>query len=248
MNRYAIKISYDGSKFHGWQIQKESPTVQECLENALKCISKTNIKVIGAGRTDAGVHALEQIAHFDFDIDIPLPKMKLAIQSKLNHYIKILDLQKVSENFHARFDAILREYFYIITLNPTPFNHHYKAYFHKYKIDPKIFNDCFKYFIGEHDFTSFSKPNPEIKNHICKIHELYMTFDNDDFIIHISANRFLHNMIRRIIGAIVSVSHYNLSPCIISQWLNEKKHNQKNYKTANSNGLYLKKIVYNNFS
>jgi len=244
MKRYAILFSYDGSKFYGWQRQVQSPTVQECIENALFRIAKKTVKVVSAGRTDTGVHALGQVAHFDIDLCIPPHKFVLALNSYLGHFIKVIDLVEVSNDFHARYDAILRVYKYIITLNRTPFNYHYKSYFPRYLIDIEKFQGCIDYFLGEQDFTSFSKPNPDVTNHVCDVKKLTIDLIDDDIVIEITANRFLHHMVRRVIGALLSVSHKSLDPSIIKNWIENKKHNQRNYSTATPNGLYLSKIIY----
>jgi tRNA pseudouridine38-40 synthase len=239
-----MTVCYDGSKFHGWQIQPESPTVEEVLEKALFMLSKEKIKITGSGRTDAGVHALGQVAHFDFPIDMSCNQIVMALNSFVKPYIKVLDIVEVSCDFHARFDAVYRKYKYIITYDKNPFNHHYKTHYPVKVIDPAIFEKCIPYFLGEHDFSSFAKPNPEINNYICHIQEMYLKLNENDIIIHIKANRFLHNMIRRMVGAMVAVSHNNLEPAIIKTWIDEKRHEQKNYMTALPNGLYLVEVGY----
>ena len=257
MKRLAMLIAYDGSKFFGWQIQIQSPTVQESLEKALSHIAKTKIKVIGAGRTDTGVHALGQVAHFDFPIKMTTEQLKIALKSFIPHSIQVLDIVEVLPDFHARYDALTRTYKYIITFNRTPFNCQYKSSFHRYRLDIEKMKACIPFFLGEHDFTSFAKPNPDIKNYIANVYDLSIYNENDvataslpltiksqDIIIEITANRFFHNMIRRIVGAMVSVSHKDLNPEIITEWLASKRHDQKNYFTATPNGLYLTKIVY----
>jgi tRNA pseudouridine38-40 synthase len=244
MKRYKIKLSYDGSKFYGWQVQKQTPTVQQTLESTLSEIAKEKILVIGSGRTDTGVHALCQTAHFDFPIKMTPLQIQRAIASKVAPAIQILEITEVSPEFHARYDAIERSYRYIITFEQTPFNYHLKTYLPKYKIDIKMFQTCIMYFWGEHDFTSFAKPNPEVINHVCNIRRFEIKSIDDDIVIDITANRFLHNMIRRIVGAMISVSHNNLDPSIISTWIAQKKHEQKNYITAPPNGLYLVEVVY----
>jgi len=244
MKRYKMTIAYDGSKYYGWQVQVQSPTVQECLEKALSTIAKQSIIVTGAGRTDSGVHALAQVAHFDFPDIMSNVQLLLALRTKLPLSIQVYEIEEVHADFHARYDAKERTYQYIITLNQTPFNYLYKTYFPRKKIDIEKFIDCIPYFIGEHDFTSFAKPSPKITNHLCDIQNITIEKINDDIIIEITANRFLHNMVRRMVGAMVSVSHKSLQPCIITEWIESKKHSQKNYATAPPNGLYLKYIKY----
>lgn len=237
-------IAYDGSKFYGWQIQVQSPTVQESLEQALSTIAKEQIKVIGAGRTDSGVHASFQVAHFDFPVNMTVEQLKLALRGKLSHSVQVLEIQEVSTDFHARFDALERTYHYFITFKQTPFNYYYKTSFHRYHINLDAFRSCIPYFTGKRDFTSFAKPNPEIKNHECNVMNLEIMQKMDDLIITITANRFLHNMVRRIVGAMVAVSHKSLNPNVIAEWIDSKKHNQKNYFTAPPNGLFLSSIIY----
>jgi tRNA pseudouridine38-40 synthase len=244
MKRFLLECAYDGSRFYGWQVQRQSPTVQECLERALSKIAKEKIIVIGAGRTDSGVHALAQVAHFDFPVEMTTEQIMLAFRSKLPSGIKINRITEVASDFHARYNAIERTYRYIITFNQTPFNYYYKAAFHKYHLDQAKFQACIPYFLGEHNFTSFAKPNPEITNHLCNITNFIIEKQDDDLIIEITANRFLHNMVRRIVGAMVAVSHKSLNPNIITDWIASKQHNQKNYITAPPNGLYLVRVVY----
>ena len=244
MKRYALLCMYDGSKFYGWQIQPQSPTVQECLEYSLSRIAKTSIKVIGSGRTDSGVHALAQVAHFDFPLNMSIQQLLLAISTFLPPYIKVLEIVEVPPDFHARYDALSRSYTYILTKDRTPFNYHYKTYYPQYKKNLDKFRECIPYFLGEHDFTSFAKPNPEITNHVCDIKSLEIKVFENDIIISITANRFLHNMVRRIVGALISVSHKSHDPKIVQDWLEMKKHEQKNYFTALPNGLYLTKVEY----
>ncbi|MCK9329271.1 MAG: tRNA pseudouridine(38-40) synthase TruA [Candidatus Cloacimonetes bacterium] len=244
MKRIALKIAYDGSCFYGWQTQVITPTVQNTIEQVFSKIAKTNIKIIGSGRTDTGVHSSSQIAHLDFPIDMNKQQIILASKSLLPKSIQILDVAIVDDNFNARFDAIERTYKYIITKKQTPFNYRYKSFFPKYNINLDVFQQCATYFVGLHNFTSFSKPNPEVKNYECDIHKLDIYEVDNDIIIEISANRFLHNMVRRIVGAMISVSHKNLKPEIIKEWIDMKKHEQKNFFTALPNGLYLTEVLY----
>jgi len=244
MKRFAMKIAYDGSKFYGWQIQIQSPTVQECVEKALSSIAKEKVSVIGAGRTDTGVHALAQVAHFDYPSIMKTEQMLLALRTKLPPEIQVYEINEVAPDFHARYDAKERMYEYIITLHQTPFNYNYKSYFMRKRIEVERFQACIPYFIGEHDFTSFAKPSPKVSNYLCNIHDMSVDKIDDDIVVVITANRFLHNMVRRMVGAMVAVSHKGLNPDVIKTWIDSKKHSQRNYATAPANGLYLKGVVY----
>jgi tRNA pseudouridine38-40 synthase len=200
--------------------------------------------VIGAGRTDTGVHALNQVAHFDFPLNMNKNQILLAIKSILPHSILVKDVQEVPPESHARFDAISRTYKYFITSVRTPFNYKLKTYLPLIKLDIDKLKACIPLFLGEHDFTSFCKPNPEINNHVCNIMNLNVYPIKKDIIIEITANRFLHHLVRRIVGAMLAISHKSLDPRIIKEWLASKKHEQKNFQTAPADGLYLVNVQY----
>ena len=244
MKRFLLRINYDGTNFKGWQSQKHGRTVQDTLESVLSEITKANITVVGSGRTDAGVHAIRQYAHFDLNLNITPDQLIRAINSKLPDDLKITNVFQVVNNFHARYDAEKRVYKYVITSNKSPFNRFYKACFHKKIITPENMETCLHYFTGEHDFTSFSKSNPDIKSNICTINNFELHKENEDLVFIISANRFLHNMVRRIIGTIVNISHANIDPEIINKLINKKNPSHKLISTAPPQGLYLLDVRY----
>ncbi|MDO9577127.1 MAG: tRNA pseudouridine(38-40) synthase TruA [Candidatus Cloacimonadales bacterium] len=244
MKRFFMKLAYDGTGFQGWQNQKKGRTVQQDIENILSEIAKTKIAVTGAGRTDAGVHALAQCVHFDFMIEMSANQILKAIQAKLPPDIQIVEVKKAVPDFSARYDAYQRTYEYIITKTPTPFNRHYKTYFKRKYLRPEIINACLPYFIGEHDFTSFSKFNPQIKSPICTVIDFSFRETTEDLYLEITANRFLHNMVRRIIGTVVNISHKNENPAVIKELIAACTTQNKLISTAPANGLYLKEIFY----
>lgn len=244
MKHYAMQIAYDGSKYLGWQKQVNPLTVQQTVESALEIIAKQSVALTGSGRTDTGVHATCQIAHFDFHQNMTTDQIRQAVRSKCPFSIDILKVWEVRDDFHARFMANQRTYQYVLAKTLTPFHREYRAFIPRYHINIPLIEKTMDLLIGTHDFTSFSRPNPEITNHICQIKHLSFTEYDDFYVLEISANRFLHNMVRRIVGALVSISHKNLPPDIILQWLDEKKHNQKNYFTAPPSGLYLMDVSY----
>ena len=175
MNNYLARISYDGTDFSGWQIQKAGRTVQQVLENALSKIAKEEIKTTSAGRTDAGVHALGQYANFHFPIQMTTKQIQLALRANLPHDVLVTQIVEVSNDFSARYDAISRSYRYILTKELTPFNRKYKSFIPKVKIEATIIEKCLKYFIGKHDFTSFAKYNPDLNNYFCNISWIFST-------------------------------------------------------------------------
>ncbi len=248
MKRIALRIAYDGTDYHGWQIQPNGITIQEVLENVISEIAKTKIKVNGSGRTDSGVHALNQIAHLDFPINMTCEQIVKAITRKLPNDIRILNATEVEDNFNARFDARERKYFYFISKEKTPFNSRFKTHFTGKKILSEQISDYCKFFVGEHDFSAFSKPNPDVPNHICTIKNLKFFERETDFYFEISANRFLHNMVRRIVGTIIHLSNKNIQPEIIIELLKLKSAKQQYIVTAPPNGLFLAKVYYPNLN
>ena len=244
MKRYLLRISYDGNAFSGWQSQKEDRTVQQVIENALSEIAKKSVKITCAGRTDAGVHALRQYAHFDFDQDMTAKQIKFALQAKLPTDVSIQKVFTVIEDFNARYDAISRTYRYLLTKQRTPFNRYYKSFLPKKNIRKKIIRNCLPFFLGKHDFTSFSKHNPDLNNCFCEITQLNFKDTGNEYIFTISANRFLHNMVRRIVGTVINISHCELEPEIIRVLIAVKDQNNKLIETAPPQGLYLAEVEY----
>ncbi|OPX29599.1 MAG: tRNA pseudouridine(38-40) synthase TruA [Candidatus Cloacimonas sp. 4484_143] len=244
MRRLLAKIAYDGTNFCGWQIQPTERTVQQEIETALTKIVKTEIKVVAAGRTDAGVHARGQHIHFDFPLNMTPVQIMKAMQTKLSKDIKIVSVAQVKQDFHARYDAFSRSYNYIITKNPDPFNRHYKSSFQRSNLNLETMQSCAKYFLGKHDFTSFSKFNPDIKSTICTISSFEITQEETDIIFKITADRFLHNMVRRIVGTIVNISDAEESPQIITILIEAGSTANKLITTAPPEGLYLEDVKY----
>ena len=244
MKRYLLRISYDGNAFCGWQTQKEDRTVQQAIENALSEIAKKSVKITCAGRTDAGVHALRQYAHFDFNQDMTTEQIKFALQAKLPADVSIQEVLTVIEDFNARYDAISRTYKYLITKQRTPFNRYYNSFLPKKNIRKKIIRKCLPFFMGKHDFTSFSKHNPDLNNCFCEITQFNFIDIGNEYIFTISANRFLHNMVRRIVGTLINISHFELEPEIIRNLMAAKDQNNKLIETAPPQGLYLEEVEY----
>lgn len=244
MKRFLMKLSYDGNNFCGWQIQPQVRTVQLSLETALSQIAKQKIAVVGSGRTDTGVHALAQYAHFDFPINMQPQQISAALNSKLTDDILVKDIQAVSSKFHARYDARKRSYKFIIAKQLTPFNRLYQSYFPRKTIILDRIQKATPYFLGKHDFTSFCKFNPDLKHQICEIYSFNCKEDENAIILELSANRFLHNMVRRIVGTLVNVSHHQIEASIIKDLLKAKSPANKLISTAPPQGLYLQEVKY----
>lgn len=244
MPRFLIKLSYDGTGFYGWQIQKQNRTVQYVMQKALFEYCGERIKVTGSGRTDTGVHALGQYAHFDYHGNANPEQIRKGLRRYLPEDIQILNVFDVGSAFHARYDAYERCYKYIITKNPTPFNRLYQASFPRKKIRIELMQEASGFFIGKHDFTSFSKDNPAIPDHVCTITESAFEINKDSYIYTIRADRFLHNMVRRIVGFMVNISHMELEPDTVINILKQKQAKQTLIFPAPPQGLYLAEVLY----
>lgn len=243
MRRYALKLAYDGSPYCGWQNQENALSVQEVLEKALCRASKSQISVVGAGRTDTGVHALGQVGHFDWSRDSMCAE-QIMRAVKLPPTIKILEIEPVAEDFHARFSAVSRSYIYKIAKNSTPFNRLYSGYFGLRTIEMSYLREAAYYFLGEHDFSTFAKPNRAVKNKVCKVEYAYFTEDEHFYCFHIKANRFLHNMVRRILGTMIVLSHKNYPPQTVLELIKQENPNQKLVYTSPAGGLYFYEADY----
>lgn len=243
--RYKCICSYDGTCFHGFQTQTNLRTVQEEIENVLKIICKKDTTIYPSGRTDAGVHAYGQVFHFDTEIEMGNWNMKNAINSRLPRDIYIKDVEKVDEEFHARFSAKSKEYHYKIALDefdPLKKNYLYYPSYKKFDIDKMI--EASKIFIGEHDFKSFTK-NHKIENTVRTIYSIDFVVNNDktELVIKFIGNGFLHNMVRILVAMLFMVGIGKLSKNELETILAQKNRVYAP-KTAPANGLYLYKVNY----
>ena len=243
MKRYKLLIKYDGEKFYGWQIQKYKRTVQGLIENALSLVFKLKSRVIvhGAGRTDSGVHAYQQVAHFDFLTKLNEKDLKNALNSKLDIDCKIISIKTVDKNFHARFSALKRQYLYQCYIGNSILFRNQSWILNEVKL--RCINSLAKEIIGTHDFLSFSKYNPDINNTKCKISESKWIRNNDMVIFSIVSNRFLHHMIRYLVGTMIAVSENRFSKNKFIFLLKNPKKNVRVFK-APPQGLILNKIDY----
>lgn len=220
--RYFITFSYDGTCYHGWQIQPNGVSVQEVLQNALSTLLRTSIAVVGAGRTDAGVHARMMVAHFDIvkqDSDcVSLAASKIdcgQLVYKLNkilpHDIAIQKVERVADDLHARFSATSRTYHYFIHTNKDPFLRAYSWQIYG-MLDFRKMNEAAHILMDYSDFTSFSKVNTDTKTNLCTITEAHWDeIEPGVWRFTITANRFLRNMVRAIVGTLVEVGRGKLS-------------------------------------
>lgn len=239
--RYRLILSYDGTTFYGFQRQTKLPSVQGKIEEALQLIFKQEIKIKGAGRTDALVHAINQNAHFDTDIYIPPLSLKKVLNKRVSPYIYIKDVIITDETFHARINAKKKEYRYIVSLNEyDPLKANY-CYFYPYKLDINKIKEAMSYILGTHDFTSFSKKSE--KNMIRTIESFELIEKDNTLTFSIIGDGFLHNMVRIIIAVMLRVGNGKLNPQDVEYILNQKDRKLSPY-TAPAQGLYLYNIWY----
>lgn len=244
MQRFVVRLAYDGSSFQGWQKQHHVRTVQTELERALSEIAKEPVSTIGSSRTDTGVHALNQYAHFDFPVMMTPEQIRLALTSKLTKDIKIIRVYPVSSDFNVRYQATGRSYKFIIAKEQTPFNRNYKSFFPKLRVVKNTIRDCLPLFMGSNDFEYFCRKNEDLKTYISIVSHCEFYETDEDYIFEISADRFLHNMVRRIIGTLVRVSVEENAREIINSLLLKNREYQHLIYTAPPQGLYLMKVEY----
>lgn len=215
MQRYFIKFSYDGTNYHGWQIQPNGISVQEVLEKALSTLLRTKMSVTGAGRTDAGVHARLMVAHFDWEAPIDGQQLTYKLNRMLPRDVSVISVEAVENELHARFSATSRTYHYYMHHDRNPFSRAY-SYEMPYELDFERMNEAAKYLIGERDFKCFCKAGGDNKTTICNLTEARWQRCNTEIAIHeaekaeewcfvITANRFLRNMVRAVVGTLVEV-------------------------------------------
>ncbi len=211
MYRYFIYLAYDGEKYHGWQIQPNGISIQETLMKYLAMLLRQDIDVVGAGRTDAGVHAKKMIAHFDFPMVIDTKQLTDKLNKVLPRDISIFKIVEVNQDAHSRFDAESRTYEYYITTQKNPFNRNY-AYQLYYSVDVELMNEACKVLFEFTDFTSFSKLHTDTMTNFCTIFKAkWNQIDDTTFCFTIQANRFLRNMVRAIVGTLLEVGRGKMS-------------------------------------
>ncbi len=240
--RYFIELSYKGTNYHGWQIQPDAISVQEEINKAISTILQQEIKLVGAGRTDTGVHATQMIAHFDTS-SILSDQYVYKFNSVLPNDIIINSIEKVSENVHARFDAISRSYEYRILLKKNAFLLDTTWQLHQKKIDIDKMNTAAKLLYEYQDFESFSKVKTDVKSFNCKIMKAKWTLEDQHLTFHITANRFLRNMVRAIVGTLVEVGTGKKTVEDFKKIIESKKRSEAGASVP-ARGLFLTEVTY----
>ncbi len=240
--RYFIELAYKGTNFHGWQIQPNAISVQEILENSLSTKLQEKISVTGAGRTDAGVHASFFVAHFETKKQFNINQIIYGLNNLVGQDISIYKIYPVKQDLHARFDAISRTYEYRISKNKNPFLRETSAFFNK-NLDLNLMNKGGKILLNYIDFTSFSKVHTDTKTNNCTVSKALWEEKDELLIFTITADRFLRNMVRAIVGTLLDLGEHKISLDNFKRII-ELKDRRKAGKSAPAEGLFLTNITY----
>ncbi|MFH1853517.1 MAG: tRNA pseudouridine(38-40) synthase TruA [Candidatus Neomarinimicrobiota bacterium] len=242
MQRYKIRVQYDGSEFYGWQQQKSARTVQSELERALSVLNAgQRSPVIGAGRTDSGVHATGQVAHFDLATVWSPPELLRALNGNLPEDLRIRDCELVEPNFHARFSARRRSYEYHCRIDDFLLDRNHV--WNTGPLDMNAMEPAAALIRGEHDFRTFSKIRRDLPHHRCTIYQSLWKEDQTGLIYVVVANRFLHHMVRYLVGSMVAIGQGKISLARFEKMLNEPV-NEKLIFRAPARGLILTEVSY----
>ncbi len=249
MKNIAVKIMYDGSQYHGWQIQKNGITIQERMEEILSELSGERILVTGCSRTDSGVHALDYVFNFKSELKIPPEKLPYAINTHLSgDGIAAVKAKIVSEDFNARFSSTGKRYVYKIwnssIQNPFTSNYSWQV---PYKLNTDEMKKAAKCFLGEHDFSAFMAAGGSQKTTVRNIRHCSVSNSSEwpqQLEIEVEANAFLYNMVRIIVGTLIEVGTGKISVCDVEKIIDSKKRKEAGM-TAPPQGLFLKEVFYN---
>lgn len=240
--RFFIELSYNGKTYHGWQNQPNAISVQEVLEKAMSIILKTKISIMGAGRTDAGVHASQMFAHFDFKNPINYKDLVYKLNSFLPKDIAVTSIFEVKPDAHARFHALSRMYHYKILTSKNVFENDY-AYEVHLPLNVEAMNEACEILFQYKDFQCFSKTNTDVNTYNCDIKEVFWTKTDNQLVFTIKADRFLRNMVRAIVGTMVNIGLGKLKPEELHKIITSKNRSEAGFSVP-AHGLYLVEIVY----
>jgi len=242
--RISLGVEYNGTNFSGWQWQEERRTVQDEVEKALSYVADHEIKVVCAGRTDTGVHAQEQVVHFDTHVQRDLHAWVLGSNANLPPDVSILWAVEVSEDFHARFSATARSYRYVILNRQSrPALRHKRVSWIHYSLNEQRMSDTAQYFIGKHDFTTFRALACQSKTPVRTIERLKIARHGEYIVIDITANAFLHHMVRNIAGVLLEIGRGDKEPEWVQELLQARDRTVSGI-TAPPDGLYLMSVEY----
>jgi len=240
--RYFIEFAYNGKNYCGWQYQPHSPSVQETLNKALSTLLRAEINVLGAGRTDTGVHAKQMYAHFDFEDNFDTESITLKLNAFLPKDIVVYRFIPVANDAHARFDAESRTYEYHIHTYKDAFDNE-GSWYNFRNLDVKSMNEATQILFEYTDFKCFSKTHTDVKTYICDIKEAYWVQNGNKLIFTISADRFLRNMVRAIVGTLVTIGLGKMTIDEFRTVIESRDRGNAGFSVP-AHGLYLTKVIY----
>ncbi|MDQ3393795.1 MAG: tRNA pseudouridine(38-40) synthase TruA [Bacteroidota bacterium] len=240
--RFFLEIAYRGTAYHGWQIQKNAVTVQEVLNKILSKLLSHEVATIGSGRTDTGVHALQQFVHIDSTMDLMDEGFMYRMNKMLPREITLKSVKKVKEDAHARFDAISRSYEYRIITEKNPFLIDLRYYYSK-SLDLDTMNEASKFLLEQNDFESFSKVKTDVRTFNCKIARAEWIRNHEGITFYISADRFLRGMVRAIVGTLLEVGQNKLTVKDFEEIIKSKNRRSAG-KAAPAHGLFFSNISF----
>lgn len=244
MRNLLVEISYDGSDYHGWQVQKNALTVQEVFQNAVERVFGARLDIKGCSRTDSGVHANSYFVSFKTDRNINCENVVTALNTYLPKDIAVLDCKEVDDDFHARYSVVSKEYIYKLYNGKirNPFYNNY-AYHYRYNIDADYLNKEAKAFIGTYDFSGFCSSNSDVEDTVRTVKNFEVYRESDMVYFKAEADGFLYNMVRIMVGTLLFVSEGKIKQGELKGVI-ESRNRKLAGKTAPANGLYLNKVNY----
>ncbi|WP_298239133.1 tRNA pseudouridine(38-40) synthase TruA [uncultured Algibacter sp.] len=240
--RYFIELSYNGGAYHGWQNQPNAISVQEVVEKGLTTLLGEKVAIMGAGRTDTGVHAQQMFAHFDTEKTFETSNLIFKLNSFLEEDVAIKNIFRVKEEAHARFDALSRTYLYRICLSKNVFEYN-NAYYVKQALNLEKMKEASRVLLEYKDFQCFSKNKTDVKTYNCNIMKAEWVYKNDELHFVIQADRFLRNMVRAIVGTLINIGLGKINIEDLHNIIKSKSRSEAGFSVP-AHGLYLTKIVY----
>lgn len=242
--RYFITLSYDGTRYHGWQIQPEGTTVQQVMQDALATLLRQEVVIVGAGRTDAGVHARQMVAHVDVDKEIPdVNQLVYKLNRFLPYDISVQNVRLVDDAMHARFSATSRRYRYFIHTEKNPFKKKYSCELH-YELDFELMNVAASRLKTYADFGAFCKSHSDVKTTLCTVTKAHwVQYEPHAWYFEIEANRFLRNMVRAVVGTLIEVGRHRMSLSQFEQVVREGSRSGAG-ESMPANALFLESVEY----
>jgi tRNA pseudouridine38-40 synthase len=237
-----MELAYNGAPFNGWQIQPDAPTIQQELETALSTILRVKTNIVGCGRTDSGVHASQFFAHFESSENLNSDALVFKLNCMISREVAVFRIFSVSSDLHARFSATARTYHYFINQVKDAFYFNQSWFMHA-DLDVESMNKACEHLLGKQDFTSFSKLHTQTRTNLCTISKAEWKVDGKKLRFEIRADRFLHNMVRSIVGTSIDVGKGKINPDDFKAII-EAKDRQKAGTSVPAQGLFLAKITY----